>query len=96
MDKNTKAMELNKETIDAYKELLTNPKTHNLPFKALNECFIKADKVTAKHELYDQFIKYLKKPLPKVIFYIVMDEVFGCGGKDDKGNLGYNVKLCVG
>jgi hypothetical protein len=89
-------MELNKQTIDAYRELLTNPEKHGLPFKALAECFKASDKITAKHIIYGQFINYLKKPLPKVIFYIIMDELFGCDGKDEKGDLGYKLYLCVG
>ena len=87
-------MELNPQTIDAYKELLLNPSKHKLDFKPINECFEKTDRVTAKHILAKEFITYLKKPLPKVILYIVMDQVFGqCNGKDSNGDLGYYLKL---
>lgn len=89
-------MELNKQQIDAYKELLSNPKKHGLEFKGLNECFNKCEKITAKHKLYKQYIDYLKKPLPKVIFYIIIDEMFfNCVGKDDNGDLGYSIELNV-
>ncbi|KKN15085.1 hypothetical protein LCGC14_0989600 [marine sediment metagenome] len=87
-------MNLNPETIGAYKELLLNPSKHKLDFKPITECFEKSDDVTAKHILAKEFIDYLNKPLPKVILYIVMNQVFGqCDGKDSSGNLGYHLKF---
>jgi hypothetical protein len=87
-------MILNVETIDAYQELLTNPAKNKLHFKPIKECFEKSEIVTAKHTLAEQFIEYVEKPLPKLILYIIMDQVFGlCDGKDEDGNLGYHLKF---
>ena len=58
--------------------------------------FEKSDKVTAKHILFDQLIEVIKVPLPKVIFYILMDEMFGFGNyKDENGFLGYSLKIAA-
>lgn len=85
---------LNPETIDAYKTLITKPKENGLPFDAITECFDKSETVTAKHILAKQYIDYIGKPLPKVILYIIMDDLFGqCTGKDKNGDLGYKLKF---
>lgn len=87
-------MELSKESVDAYKELLENPEKYGLEFRPLKECFESSDQVTPKHILFEQYIEYLQKPLPKVIFYIIMDEVYGnlIGRKDEKPkDLGYKL-----
>ena len=75
-------MVLSPETVNAYKELLTNPQKHGLQFKPL-------------HELFEDFANYLQKPLPKVIFYIIMDELYShLIDKDEKTkDLGYRLKL---
>lgn len=89
-------MELNPQVIDAYKQILSNPSEHGFDFKPIKDCFEKSEKVTAKHILFNQFIEYIKKPLPKLIFYILMDEIFGvCNGKDESGNLGYHLQFNV-
>lgn len=87
-------MKINPETINAYTELLLNPSKHGLDFIPLTDCFKKSDTVTAKHVLAKQFIEYLGKPLPKVVLYIIMDNVFGqCDGKDPEGHLGYYLEF---
>lgn len=87
-------MELNPQVIDAYKQILLEPSKYGFDFTPLKECFEKSEVVTAKHILFQQYGEYIDKPLPKVIFYIIMDEVFGfCNSKDEKGDLGYNLKL---
>lgn len=94
-------MELSYSSIEAYKKLLTNPTNYGFEFKPIQECFEKVEEVTPKHILYEQYMEYLKKPLPKVVFYIVMDELFGdrIGKTGDKGiykcYLGYKLKLNV-
>lgn len=83
-----------REVIEAYKTLLTQPGANGLSFKPITECFEKSETVTAKHILAKQFLTYLDKPLPKVILYIVMDQIFGlCDGKDSNGYLGYHLKF---
>ena len=85
------------ESIDAYKTLLTHPADHGLTFRPLAECFRESDTVTPKHELYATFINYLQKPLPKVMFYIIMDELYSSLIDVEKlpdgtnGNLGYKL-----
>lgn len=39
-------MVLSHETVNAYKELLTNPQKHGLQFKPLHECFEEIEEVT--------------------------------------------------
>lgn len=90
-------MVLSPETVNAYKELLTNPQKHGLKFKPLNECFEETKEVTPKHLLFEAFLDYLQKPLPKVIFYIIMDELYPhLTGKDETTkDFGYRLKLIV-
>jgi hypothetical protein len=92
-------MEINQESVAAYKELLTNPKAHGLGFEPLTECFEKSETATAQHILYKQFLDYIKKPLPKVFFYIVMNDTYGLANGYDpnhKFGNGPNAKGCLG
>ena len=90
-----KIMELSKESVNAYKELIKNPQKHGPDFNPLSECFQASEKVTPKHILFDEYVKYLQKPLPKVIFYIIMDEEYGdlIGKDEESGNVGYKLTL---
>lgn len=85
-------MTLTPQTIDAYKQILSNPSKHGFNFKPLNECFSKSETVTAQHILFDSYVGYIAKPLPKVVFYIIMQEIHGQPfEKDEKGCLGYRL-----
>jgi len=92
-------MVLSKEAVDAYKVLLTNPKNNNLPIEPITDVIVKSDTVIAQHILFKDFLSYLhsKLPnadLPKVIFYILLEEIFGpCTGKDETGCAGYHLKV---
>ncbi len=92
-------MVLSKEAVDAFKELLTNPQSNNLPISPITEVLVKSDTVTAQHNLFTDFVSYLhsKLPnadLPKVIFYILLGEIFGpCTGKDETGCAGYHLRV---
>lgn len=90
-------MNLTPESVNAYKELMTNPASHGLSFKPLAECFEECKKVTPKHILYENYLEYLQKPLPKVIFYIIMDELYEhlISKDENTGYLGYRLKLIV-
>lgn len=83
--------------INAYKELMINPTLHGLSFKSLSECFEVCEKVTPKDILYEQYLAYLQRPLPKVVFYIIMDELYWhLVAKDEETkDLGYRLKLIV-
>ena len=69
-------MTLTPELIEAYKKMITNPKEYNLEFESLGEIFEKSEIAIAKHLVYDSYLLRIKKPVPKVIFYIIMDEMF--------------------
>lgn len=34
------------------------------------------DESTPQHILFNEYIAYLKRPLPKFMFYIIMDEIY--------------------
>lgn len=70
-------MVLSEDTINAYEELMTNPTVHGLDFKPLKECFRETETVTPKHILYEQYLELIQKTIPKVVFYIVMDDAYG-------------------
>lgn len=88
-------MVLSKETVNAYKECLTNPQQHGLGFKPLSECFEISETATPKHTLYEGFLNYLQRPLPKILFYIIMAELYGDFIDNDPitGCIGYKLKL---
>lgn len=92
-------MILSQEAVSAYKELLSNPQNNNLPIKPITEVIVKSETVTAQHNLFNDFALYLKSnlpnaDLPKVIFYILLQEIFGnCTGKDETGAAGYHLKV---
>lgn len=87
-------MKITPEVIAAYKELVLNPQKNGLPIDSLTDCFEKSDTVTAKHLLAESYINHINKPLPKIILYIIMDDVFGqCDGKDENKDLGYHLKF---
>lgn len=76
----------------AYKELMVNPSVHGLDFPPLSDCFESFEAGTAKHILFKEYLDKIKKPLPKIFFYIVMDELYPVVKAAD-GNLGYKLKI---
>ena len=91
-------MNLNPELIAAYKEILTNPSKHKIDLAPLEECFLKSEEVTACHIMYQQYKEYIgNRPLPKVVFYIILEEIYGrVNGQDEKGNNGYHLTFTKG
>lgn len=85
--------------VAAYKELLTNLEKNGFNFRPITECFKEIETVTPKHELFNVYIDYLNKPLPKVMFYIIMDELYGhligqaINAEGKPGNLGYKLEF---
>lgn len=61
----------------------------------IQQYFIRSGKFTPKHLLFQKFIEGTKwKGLPKVIFYILMDDLYPRSiGKAECGNLGYSLDL---
>lgn len=78
--------------IDAYKTIMQDPAAHGFIFRPLNECFETSEAATPKHILFKEYVDYIDKPLPKVIFYIVMDALYSTA-KAANGDLGYKVKF---
>lgn len=86
--------------VERFTDFLVNPKKFNCTYKPLKECFVEGDHYEPQHLLYQQYVEYIKKPLSKVMFYIIMREQFPeYYGKDSRpgmgGNLGYKLKLNV-
>ena len=86
--------------VERFTDFLVNPKKFNCTYNPLKECFVEGDHYEPQHLLYQQYVEYIKKPLPKVMFYIIMREQFPeYYGKDSRpgmgGNLGYKLKLNV-
>ena len=85
--------------VAAYKELLINPEKNGFDFRPITECFRESETVTPKHELFNVYIEYLQKPLPKAMFYIIMDELYGhltgraINAEGEPGNLGYKLEF---
>lgn len=85
--------------VSAYKEILTNPEKNGFDFRPITECFIESETVTPKHELFNVYIDYLQKPLPKVMFYIIMDDLYGnlagqaINAEGKPGCLGYKLEF---
>ena len=85
-------MELNENSIAAFKTILTNPLKYGFSFKSIIDCFDKTEEATPKHILYNQYVEYIQKPLPKIFFYIIMDEMYE-QKKAANNDMGYMVKL---
>jgi hypothetical protein len=83
-------MDLNEESINAYKTILEDPAKHGFDFRPLSECFEKAEQATPAHLLFKEFLDYIQKPLPKVFFYIIMDRLYP-KAKAPNGDMGYLV-----
>lgn len=81
------------ESVAAYKELMLTPEKHGITIPPLKECFIDSNEGTPKHILFNEYLtKIDNRPLPKIFFYIVMDDLYRIVKCSD-GNLGYAVKI---
>lgn len=80
-------MNLDPQSIEAFKLILNNPAKYNLNFRPMNECIQKSYIVTPKHVLFNQFNEEVPQ-CPKLVFYIIMDELYK-QGKATTGELGY-------
>lgn len=71
-------MTLSKEVLDLFRTMITDPEKKGIDIKPLKEVFVKSDTITPCSELYKQYLEYIDgRPLPKMIFYIIMREVYG-------------------
>ena len=88
------------DVINHYKDLLKHPEKYGCTYQPLHEVFVKCDEVTPQDILFNQYLNYIKKPLPKVVFYIIMEQEFaaykGVEPKDENGKggrIGYRLKI---
>ena len=84
--------------IGRFTDFLVNPEKWDCTYKPLKACFVEGDHYEPQHLLYRQYVDYIQKPLPKVIFYIIMQEQFPeYRGTDDRpgmsGDIGYKLRL---
>jgi hypothetical protein len=87
-------MELNTESVKAYTTILKDPKAQGLPMRPLAECFEDADVATPKHLLFEDYKKEVGNNLPKVFFYIIMDQEYPTKiAKAPSGELGYLLRF---
>lgn len=85
-------IELNPESVNAYKTIIENPSAHGFNFRPLKDCFEVSEVATPKHILFNEYVAYIGKPLPKVMFYIIMDGLHKTFKAPD-GLFGYNLKF---
>lgn len=96
-------MQLNIATINQYKDFLENPQKYECNYKPIKECFAPSKYVTPQDKLYELYVAHIDKPLPKVVFYIIMQELYdeyrGKAPYDEKtkkgGELGYYLRVDV-
>ena len=68
---------LNPQTVALFRKFVEHPEEcPGCDYKPIQECFEKSDVCTPQHILFNQYIAYLRRPLPKVFFYIIMDEIY--------------------
>lgn len=85
---------LTPEAVDAYTKILVSPADYGMPFKPIGEILIESDVAIPAHILFKEFIDVIQKPLPKVMFYIIMDNLFAhTRSKAPNGDMGYKLKV---
>jgi len=85
-------IELNTASVNAYKTIMEGPLAYGFDFRPLSECFEPSEVATPKHILFKEYVEYIQKPLPKVMFYIVMDGLYPVV-KASSGEFGYKLKF---
>lgn len=82
---------LTPEVIEFYKDAVLNPSKYNLnKMRPLSECFQPSEVIVALHLLFEAYNKNENHKVPKVIFYMVFEEMYGqVQGKDANGYAGY-------
>ena len=65
------------QTVALFRKFVEHPEEcEGCDYKPIRECFEKSDTCTPQHILFNEYIAYLKRPLPKFMFYIIMDEIY--------------------
>lgn len=85
-------MELDPQTIEAYKECLNNPAKYNLKMQPFKDYFVQSENITALHVLAKDFQENVNRNVTKFIIYLLLQDHFGNpNGKDTEGFGGYNL-----
>jgi len=80
--------------VAAFKECITHPSNHGLSITPITDFFIPGEVVIPKHILARAYMDHINKPIPKLVLYIIMDEIYGvCTEKAADGCLGYRLKM---
>lgn len=85
-------IELSPASVNAYKTIMEDPLGYGFDFRPLKDCFEPSEVATPKHILFKEYVEYIQKPLPKVMFYIIMDGLFPVA-KAPNGDFGYKLKF---
>ena len=99
---------LTPQSVALFRSFVEHPEEHKgCNYKPIHECFEKSDTCTPQHILFHQYLAYLRRPLPKVFFYIIMEEIYpelkgNAEVKRDRdgniiggGEIGYHLKCVV-
>lgn len=82
------------QTVKQHRDMMLTPKEVGLKFPSLIECFEDSKKITPKAVLYEQYTEKVGRLIPKIYFYMIMDQVYySRGGKTPDGLLGYKLQL---
>lgn len=87
-------MVVTEELVNSYIECCKNPKVHDLPFRPIVDCFEKTETVTPCDVLVHEYIKHEVIAIPKFMFYLVMNDVYGIAkDKATDGRVGYFLRF---
>lgn len=99
---------LTPQTVALFRKFVEHPEEcEGCDYKPIRECFEKSETCTPQHILFNDYIAYLRRPLPKVFFYIIMKEIFPelegkaepkynkAGDRIGGGEIGYYLKCVV-
>jgi len=88
---------LTPQTVALFRKFVEHPEEcEGCDYKPIRECFEKSDTCTPQHILFNEYIAYLRRPLPKAFFYIIMEEIYPeLKGKAETGEFGYYLRCVV-
>lgn len=88
---------INPRTIKLYTLMICEPNKFDIDILPLKDVLIKSDQLIPNDLLYKQYLDYIApRPLPKLIFYIIMRDVFGdprVDSNSENKNAGYYLNL---
>jgi hypothetical protein len=90
-------MTISPELIADFKKILLDPKEYNFKFTAINDFFTVSNTIIPKDVLAKEYTDHCRDneaSLPKLVLYIIMDEIYGStDGKAKNGSFGYFLKI---